>query len=111
MNYIFAFLFLLVASTASAQRIGTVYGPGAQSCGKYIADRRSNDQVVDYQYVGWVRGYVSGYNIWGSGKQVTKEADSESILAYLDLFCRENPLKSVVTGASALVDELASGKR
>jgi hypothetical protein len=57
-------------------------------------------------------GWVTGYNYYASGskqKQVDLP-DFESLAAFTDQFCRNNPLKPVFVGVAELV-EVAGGAK
>lgn len=100
----------LVCTGAFPQSIG-VSGEGTETCGTYLESRRKPNDVQDYVYVTWVRGFASGHNRAAPQKQVKGSLASGTILAYLDKYCRENPLAPVFAGAVALVDELRGEKR
>lgn len=104
MHYsVIALALLLTCGTASSQQHWTGYGLGAQGCGKYIEQRRTPNKSYD-SFVGqWFYGFLSAYNYYGPSPQVTREVDQETVLAYLDKYCRENPLASTSVGALELV--------
>lgn len=90
----------------------TVYGAGTVSCGKYLELRRANDRGQEFQVLAWADGFISGHNRNTLvADQVRGKIDDETILAYLDKYCRDNPLHDLVKGVVSLVDELtpASG--
>jgi hypothetical protein len=100
--------FLLVASmsTAQAQQF-YVSGEGATSCGTYLEHRRTQGDTQSYVYVTWVRGFLSGYNFATIGKQVNLgPSTKDTILAYLDTHCRNNPLHVVASGAIQFAKDL-----
>ena len=70
--------------------------------------RSHGDEMLRAQYGTWFRGFVSGYNFGNSANQVLLGAmpDPAAVAAYVDKFCRENPLLSFVAAAVPLVQEI-----
>lgn len=53
----------------------------------------------------WIQGYLSGTNTQrfiDTKVEMRHQPDSESIIAFVDKFCRDNPLKSVYEASIAL---------
>ena len=103
----------VVSATAQPNQSAVIAGPGAASCGLYIEGRAlpsagSRGSINDMTVL-WIQGFLSGMNAYRSvskhGEMVLLP-DAPSLLAYMDKYCRENPLKSVVQGASAMYAEL-----
>jgi hypothetical protein len=82
-----------IVADAAAQRIGAVNGSGTATCGQYLQDRKT-DARYNYQYTQWVSGYVSAYNFFSTHPQVAAQS-AETVLAYLDKHCTDNPLHLV----------------
>jgi len=60
-------------------------------------------------FAGWLQGYLSGVNVTRASAKRTelrRLPDIPSMLAYMDKYCREAPLKDVWQGAEALLIEL-----
>ena len=74
------------------------------SCGVYLADRK--DGIRDALYADWVAGFMSSYNMFSSHPQVSPIPDQPTTLAYLDKYCRENPLSYVSAGVMNLIGDL-----
>ena len=66
------------------------------------------DEILRAQYGTWFRGFVSGYNFGNPANQVLLGAmpDPGAVAAYVDKFCRANPLLSFVAAAVPLVQEI-----
>jgi hypothetical protein len=107
---LFLVLVLCITMEVRAQSPVQVAGEGIIECGVYLKARRENNETQSYIHASWVRGFISGYNIGTSGRPVVKIPGSDTVLAYLDKHCRDNPLDSLVMGAIALVKE-AGGTR
>jgi len=101
-------------SPAGVKAISTsMAGGGIRSCGEFIQDRRKAQAtpggaaVEETWYVSWVQGYMTGLNVaLGSDKGVAAIPNPGTILAYVDKYCRENPLGGVWSGISQLYLEL-----
>ncbi len=108
MRQLLAMLILaLCAANLSAQQTEGIfaYEPGMNGCGKYLQDRRVPNRATDFQYASWMLGFITGYNTWGNGKQISRALPADTLLAYIDKYCRENPLQSVMMGTAALINE------
>lgn len=82
-------------------------GAGTSSCGKYL--RHTNDNYVSTLYVTWAQGFLSGMNLANNAfakKEFVTLPDGDSIKAYLDKYCRDNPLSLPVKGLVALFNKL-----
>ena len=103
-------LLLLSSSDALAQsnRQSVIVGVGTGSCGNYILLRNAKSQHFDDSLEGWIVRFVSGMNHarFGHSKSIKLLPDGPSMLAYVDKFCRDNPLKTVFNGADALFEEI-----
>jgi hypothetical protein len=57
-------------------------------------------------YAQWVAGFVSGVNWDTDEPDILAEMDVDSLIAWVDSYCKANPLAKVTTGAAMLVQEL-----
>ena len=109
-RYIVASLLVLLGGAAAAQSSRgqfTLSGAGTASCGQYIA--ASSNEKLTGLYVSWAQGFLSGMNMGyalSAGREFIPLPDNESIKAYLDKYCRDNPLKQPLDGTVALYREL-----
>jgi hypothetical protein len=101
---------LCAASLGSAQAAEpgkfTMYGSGSASCGDWLAARTEQSDVRHQVQLAWVLGFLSaagGYDVRGD----LRHTDSHAIAAWVDKYCRDNPLDIVAVGARHLVDELS----
>ncbi len=87
-----------------------ISGAGAVSCGKYLAQRSPNNPAVNNMMGSWIQGFLSGLNVARSIEQPDSKAailpDFESILAYMDKYCRDNPLNDVYLGSLTLFNQV-----
>jgi len=96
---------LILASNAYARDTYTVYGPGNDSCGKWLDARAKepNYSAFVQVYSAWVLGYVTAYGNYGPD---LKRTDASAIDAWVDNYCRQNPLDNLNTAAKNLVEAL-----
>ncbi|MBL8362953.1 MAG: hypothetical protein JNN18_20870 [Rubrivivax sp.] len=109
-TWFIAALVALVCTQADAQRIADISGLGGIGCAEYLEDRRAANKTQDALYGTWAWGYLSGYNHFSSHKEVDIPT-IPTILAYLDKYCRVNPLEKVVVGAITLIGDLGGWRR
>lgn len=99
-------LLFLISTTSVA---GIIKGAGATSCGLWIEDRKSDSW---FPQVHWIQGFISSYNhfvyLGSHDDGVFGNTDAESLAAWMDNYCRENPLTSVYEGTIQLITELNS---
>jgi hypothetical protein len=100
------FVATLSSNTAWSQenRQFQIVGAGAVSCGRYLSLTTNQSQLVEL----WTQGFLSGMNLYrhfGTQKAVLLP-DAPSMKAYMDKFCRENPLSRYDEGAALMFIEL-----
>ena len=101
-------MLLLVAaiSTAQAQE-RAVIGPAGFSCGKWtntLKDKPNHERLTQ-----WVLGYLSGVNVHQTGPDFLRDRDADSLTAWIDDYCRRNPLHHVNQALFELLDVLQAG--
>ena len=96
---------LLALAPAHAQRdsMTTSY-----TCGQYIEKRRAS-AMSDGMFANYAYGYISAYNFWGTKAQV-KTPEGTTVLAYLDKYCADQPLRNVSQGVDALIGDIGGFK-
>jgi hypothetical protein len=104
-----AALIVAAISSAQAQReTRSMVSPSGLSCGKWTDTlKRPYEHEV---YKGWVLGYLSGVNSESTGTDFMQGRDAEGLTAWIDDYCRRNPLQDVTRAVYALTDELRSGR-
>ena len=107
---IFSAMLLAVASVPAAAETGDdggrlVIGQGANSCWAWT---RSHEAKAATQglYTQWVAGFVSGVSSDADEPDILTRMDSDGLMAWMNDYCKANPLAKVTTGAAALVQEL-----
>jgi hypothetical protein len=109
MKYFIAILALIATATASSQGV-RVRGVGTSSCGEYLEMRAENNRSKNAILVSWAWGYMAGFNFEVKQPTTRDTPDEPSTLAYIDRYCRNQPIENVVAAASALIVDLG-GKR
>ena len=104
---LFLYIFLLSASVSHAQAPGEVLVKGSASCGSWVNEK---SVTVNAAYQLWLMGYLSGFAI-GTGKDILKGTDSQSIALWVNNFCKANPLQDMSDAAFQLANELIKLKR
>lgn len=104
-------LVLFLGATGIRAQQGTLTGAGSFSCGAYLASRSNtveSDLLSDM--VGqWVQGFLSGMNVQAQlrgDKTLRVIPDYASLIAYMDKYCRDNPLHRVYQGTLSLYKEI-----
>lgn len=95
---------LFALPDAHAQRPFYSAGAGSVQCGEYLKARENRQDVGEV--VSWAWGYISGYNQWSTYPQIQDFPATNTVTAYLDKHCRDNPLDTVLQGTVALVADL-----
>ncbi len=90
-------LFSFAIPLAHANDASALPGVGAKSCGKWLEGREMRSDTIDDFLVSWIQGFLSGLNM--HRKSLTNEdmislPDSSTLLAYVDKYCRDNPLET-----------------
>ena len=97
-----ALIGVLMAKSATADVI--VMGAGTIDCGQWLEDRAKDDY---YGAMSWVQGFISSFNIYNSATSPHGEAfgsvSPQSLAAYLDKYCRDNPLNDLVDASDSFI--------
>jgi hypothetical protein len=96
----------IAANTAAlAEESYPIAGMGAASCGKWIEARELREPSMDALLTAWVQGFLSGMNTQRyalTRKEMVPLPDPPSILAYVDKYCRDNPLQGIFEASTKL---------
>jgi hypothetical protein len=85
---------------------GRIYiGDGSNSCGAWTQERGWDSQRSQL-WKGWVLGFVSGADIYETNPEILSRVDAPAIYAWIDNYCRLNPLENVQDAAVGLILEL-----
>jgi hypothetical protein len=90
--------------TAAEERPFALFSFADTSCGTWNASATRPERQM---YLYWFRGFVSGYNFANKGP-IPLEAmpNNETLVLYVDKYCREHPLQPFVHAAFDLVTDL-----
>ena len=86
----------ILATPATASRI---QGAGAVDCGVWLTDRAEGSHNTG---IAWLQGFISSYNLYHD-EDAFGAVSWQSLVAYVDKFCRDNPLRSVSHAADAFI--------
>jgi hypothetical protein len=88
----------------------TKLGVGNLECGVWTQARQSGDvNAVWWKtlILGWVQGFLTAYNLYGSGTfDITRETDVGAVAEWVDTYCLQYPLNNIAGAAGALVTDL-----
>ena len=93
---------ILVSVAITTKADVTVFGN--RTCGVWI-DERKEARWPSITDVSWLAGYISGLADY-SEKDFLKNTDLASLANWVDNYCNNNPLDTVVVGANKLAIEL-----
>jgi hypothetical protein len=102
-------ILLLVAaiSTAQAQEGRAIIGPLGVSCGQWVNTQRTADHERLRQ---WVLGYLSGANMASAGPDFLRDREGDGLTAWIDNYCRRNPLHVITQAIHELLQVLRAGR-
>lgn len=91
----------------------------AFSCGRYLEVRSKTQRTPEIVLhealmLSWAQGYISGMNSYrtiASKREMLVLPDAPSTRAYLDKYCRDNPLKTVSDATLTLYLEVEHDNR
>jgi hypothetical protein len=101
-------LLVAVISTAQAQVSRTVLGPVDLSCEKWTSTPKPSPESDVYQ--AWVFGLISGINLESTDKDFLQGRNLAAVIAWMDNYCRSNPLVAVPQAAQELSKVLRAGR-
>jgi hypothetical protein len=101
---------LFHATQAAAQ---TIIGTGTLSCGKWLEARERRNELQTDLYVQWIWGYLAAHDYYrapGASLINSRMPDQATVTAFVNQFCRDNPLTFVVDASAELVQELGGAR-
>jgi hypothetical protein len=106
----------VTAASAEAKDAAAVYGAGTLSCGQWQQSRAGStnrDKGNSFQLQAWIDGFLSGYNLADDSPDFLKGMPDggTSFHFWIDNYCKNKPLDTLVIAATALKDELQARAR
>jgi len=98
--------FTFAAPVTAADKDGLFSVQGNRSCGLWVKDRKESDweDIADRS---WIVGYITAYNSQTPDVfDILNKTDTQSVFLWMDKYCQENPLSSLVKGMEQLTIEL-----
>jgi hypothetical protein len=77
-----------------------IAGAGAQSCGKWLEQRVSNDY---FTMGNWALGFLAGAAYYGVNLDPIEGIDSQAVAYWLDNYCRADPTARFVEALKAFI--------
>jgi hypothetical protein len=99
-------LLLLISMQVHARDVAVI-GAGSVSCGYWTEVR--NDINLHHQLRQWVLGFISGANWYTEGRQAIAQ-DQAAVVAFIDQYCKNNPLHALSYATAAVVQETGGPK-
>ena len=96
-------------TAALAQESTAVLGNGTISCGKWLQDNQGWPAIANKA---WVLGYLTGANAYNSinDRDISAGKDTAALTAWIDNYCRANPLEDLRSAAHHLILTLVRAK-
>lgn len=102
MKYIFVGLLLVSLTAWGADKNGAFQSQGQRSCGTFIEARNSRSDQGGYAGA-WIGGYITAYNaITPNTYSILGASDYNSVILWMENWCKANPLSSVTSGMEEL---------
>lgn len=101
-------LFVLLVAIPCTSEGHIAIGAGTDSCGKWIESR--NEPASHFQYKEWIFGFLSGVNSNSNSNKQSRPPDGAAVVAFIDQYCKNNPLHLLVSAADALIQETGGPK-
>lgn len=101
MKKLFVTILLILITSSSLATKAVVVGHGASSCGRWLKIAKG-EEIVDISLrvsmVSWIQGYLSGLNSARSfsNKEMWNLPDFDSIHAFTNKACGDNPLNNLL---------------
>ncbi|WP_234637317.1 hypothetical protein [Delftia tsuruhatensis] len=104
---------LLLLSASASGYAGQIVIPSEKhyQCGNWIESRRQTGSQDEQVMKLWLWGYVSGYVTATPRGEELDLPSGATVAAWMDKYCRDEPLSTIVTGGAALVKYLMSKRR
>jgi hypothetical protein len=95
---------------ASSQPSGSraIVGWGLKSCGTWTQVRQATESADHTVIEAWVVGFMSGMNLDRTHPDALVGTDFDGLMAWIDNYCRSNPLQAIAFAATSLMEELRS---
>lgn len=103
---------LLTMPTTSKAQVTNAITIGNPSCGEWV---NPNTPIgMRYNNKSWLFGFISAFNVFyvkQMGKELLSDLVTYDISAWMDKYCKENPLNKISQGVPALYKELATRQK
>ena len=77
------------------------------SCGAWIEERSPAYNAPKFREA-WLTGFLTGANVWGDfDTDILKNVDTTAVSAWIDNYCKANPLEKLNKAVTQLIRDLA----
>ncbi len=101
---------LLVSAGDKNGYFQSVIGKDERTCGSYVLARdegRRGSFEKQNNFATWLAGYLTGYNqLMPDTYDIKGNSDMNSLLLWLENYCKKNPLEDFISAVDMLVNEL-----
>jgi hypothetical protein len=106
--------FALVAADENGQ-YATLSAPNESSCGTFLSarDEAHRGQFArQNMYKSWLMGFITGYDFGAPDTyDIAPSMDLDTMMAWVENYCRRNPMATFGEGAGALVTQLTPDRQ
>jgi hypothetical protein len=99
-------LLTVMLLAADAARAYFIWGTGEQKCSDFVGAKIEYDHAGNSRdhlaHLNWIKGFITGIN-WAKDSDIARDLDIETVRAWVDAYCRENPLESIAHASEELV--------
>jgi hypothetical protein len=104
-------MLLICTSAYAVDDNGKVYirGAGTLSCGSWSIEHKKRS-IKSFMQSEWVFGFIGSYNnyvVKGSPGVDEQSSDGAGIEAWVDNYCKKNPLETIYFASQQLIKALA----
>jgi hypothetical protein len=89
-------------ASATANAAHQIVGPGTESRGKWL--KLPENDIEKNAYITWVQGFLSAAKLLAID-ELLKQTDPAAIFAWMDNYCRQNPLHDLNSATMSLIIE------
>ncbi|WP_146035990.1 hypothetical protein [Pseudomonas sp. LFM046] len=107
---------IIPAHAADSKGVFNVQGIGNHSCGKFVEAANQGNNQSNWanwnNYASYTAGYITGLNEYlNSTNDIMGGTDMPGVMAYVEKFCRDNPLKDFHESLQAVTVELYPNRK
>jgi len=99
--------FTFTLPTMAVDKEGQYISIDDYSCGQWVEDSKKEGGWGETVLRNWIKGFITAYNLQTPDVyNILGSTDMKSIYLWMNKYCHENPLGTLVAGMSKLTKEL-----